>query len=88
MDIKNSLNCDDWACSSKNFEYDASCYSNHSCFIRAHSLKGGYELYYQIMSPSYSSDRSWKKECWIYKDEAEYICRSLEGQGWFVSDER
>ncbi len=85
VDVKNVLNCpsDDWRCLSKNFAYDAFC-GNNLCQIRARKIDGSLELYLL----KFKNSQIWEKECWVYEDKAEHICKSLEGQGWFLSDER
>ncbi|MBQ7909136.1 MAG: prepilin-type N-terminal cleavage/methylation domain-containing protein [Elusimicrobiaceae bacterium] len=84
VDIKNSLNCSSGNyCYSKNFAYDAGCW-NDLCQIRATRTNDKWQLY--LMKRK--NNQKWEKECWFYEDEAEYICKSLEGQGWVLSDER
>ena len=85
VDIKNSLDCSSGGdyCYSKNFAYDAHC-GTDLCQIRTTRTNHKWQLY--LMKRK--NNQKWQKECWFYEDEAEHICKSLEGQGWFLSDER
>ncbi len=90
VDGEAGLDCPegDRFCYSKNFSYDSSCKelpTSSLCLIRATRKDNyPYELYYTKL-PNHDT---WEKECWVYKDQGEYICKMLETQGWYFSDER
>lgn len=87
INIENSLTCpaDNSVCWSERFDYDALCEAGWLCQIRATpNISYAYQLYYL----RFPANSGWEKECWILRDEGESICKSLESQGWTLSDDR
>ena len=80
VDAEASLDCSagEDVCMGKHFGYDAFCSSRSSC----HILVDHQEYYLAAQKNA----NGWTYTCECYTKLGRYICKSLQSQGWSISD--
>ncbi len=77
IDITQSMDCSDYGkCQTKDFDYYAEC-STVGCQIGVIHSSNDYELSLQRYGNQWTI-----KDCYYYKEDKEYLCKSIESLGF------
>ena len=89
VDAEASLDCSRGydRCGGKYFTYDAYCSDGGSCYISA--SRGTLEEFYNGDESKYylrarKNANGWTYSCESYSEIGDFICKSLQAQGWIV----
>ena len=86
VDAEASLDCSagEDGCEGKYFNYDAYCNKGGSCYISVYrrTLEDGDESKYSLLARKKAN--GWIYSCDSYSEIGDFICKSLQAQGWIV----